>query len=79
MKTTIDLLNKIRWDKNENDADYEVFYYDRVNKQLIGVPFNLIKRVEGSFMVIDRHGEEVQIPTHRIKEIRKLGVVVWKR
>ena len=79
MKTTINLFNKIKWDKKEKPEDYEVFYFDRGTKELMKLPFSSIKRVEGSFMVIDRHGEEVQIPLHRVREVRKKGVVVWKR
>ena len=79
MKQIIDLLNKIKWDKREKPGDYEVYYLDRVSNELIGVPFGLIKRIEGKFMVIDRHGEEVEIPLHRIRQIKKKGVVVWKR
>ncbi len=79
MKTTIDLFNKIKWDKKERPEDYEIFYFDRATKELMKLPFSSIKRVEGKFMVVDRHGEEVQIPLHRVREVRKKGVVVWKR
>ena len=79
MQPIIDLLNKIKWDKREKPEDYEIYYLDRVSNELIGVPFELIKRIEGNFMVIDRHSEEVEIPLHRIRQIKKKGVVVWKR
>jgi uncharacterized protein (UPF0248 family) len=79
MKPIIDLLNKIRWDKREKPEDYAIFYFDRISKKLVKVPFELIKRIEGSFMVVDRNSEEVEIPLHRIKQVKKKGVVVWKR
>ena len=78
MQPIQDLLNKIKWDKREDPKLYSIFYFDRVLKKLIKIPYNKIKRIEGSFMVLDNE-EESNIPMHRIKKVAKDNVVVWER
>ena len=73
-----DLLNKIKWDKREKPDSYGIFYFDRIEKILIEIPYAKIKRIEGSFMVLD-NGEESNVPLHRIKKVIKNDVVVWER
>ena len=73
-----DLLNKIKWDKRENPKEYIIFYYDRILKKLIPIPYTKIKKLEGSFMVLDNE-EESNIPLHRIRKVAKNNVVVWER
>jgi len=72
------LLNKIKWDKRENPEQYSIFYFDRILKILIKIPYNKIKRVEGSFMMIDNE-DESNVPLHRIKKVAKNDIVVWER
>jgi len=72
------LLNKIKWDKRENPQDYLIFYFDRILKKLIEIPYTKIKKLEGSFMVLDNE-EESNIPLHRIKKVTKNNIVVWER
>ena len=77
MQTILEFLNKIRWDKRENPEDYVLVYVDlRKEKE---ISYSQIKRLEGNFMVLDRENEEVEIPIHRIREVRKKGKTVWKR
>ena len=78
MQPIQDLLNKIKWDKRENPDDYSIFYYDRIIKKLMQIPYNKIKMIEGSFMVLDNE-EESNVPLHRIKRVEKNGSVVWER
>ena len=72
------LLNKIKWDKRENPEEYSIFYFDRILKKLIKIPYNKIKTIEGSFMIIDNE-EESNVPLHRIKKVTKENKVVWER
>lgn len=72
------LINKIKWDKRENPRDYKIFYFDRILNKLIKIPYSKIKRLEGSFMVLDNE-EESNVPLHRIKKVMKNHVVVWER
>ena len=78
MQPIQDLLNKIKWDTRENPKNYKIFYFDRLVKKLIKIPYAKIKRIEGSFMVLDNE-EESNIPLHRIKKVMKNDVVVWER
>ena len=73
-----DLINKIKWDKRENPEEYTLFYFDRILNKLISIPYAKIKRIEGSFMIIDNE-EEINIPLHRIKKVTKNNFVVWER
>ena len=78
MQPIQDLLNKIKWDKRENPKFFSIFYYDRILNKLIKIPYAKIKKLEGSFMVLDNE-EEANIPLHRIKKVMKNNVVVWQR
>lgn len=82
MMRIIDILNKIKWDSRENPDDYTILYHDRILKTLIEINYTDIKRIEDSFMVVEREdepGKETMIPIHRIRKIKKKGVVVWSR
>lgn len=78
MQPIKDLLNKIKWDKREVPEQYSVFYYDRIFKKLMKIPYAKIKRLEGSFIILNNE-EETNIPLHRIKKVMKNEVVVWER
>ena len=78
MQPIQDLLNKIKWDKRENPKKYSIFYFDRILKKLIKIPYTKIKRIEGSFMVLNNE-EESNIPLHRIKKVAKDNVVDCQR
>jgi len=79
MITIDELVNKIKWDKRENPPDYSLFYIDRITKRLVEIKYEDIKRIDEGVLVLDRNGEETEIPLHRIREVRKKGEVVWKR
>jgi len=74
-----DLINKIKFDEREKGEDYVFFYYDRVEDNLKPIRFGEIKRTEGDFLLLERNGEEVEIPMHRIKKVEKKGEVIWER
>ena len=78
MQPISDLLNKIKWDKREKPKEYSIFYFDRILKTLIEIPYTKIKRVEGSFIVLNNE-EESNIPLHRIKRVTKNKDIVWER
>ena len=78
MQPIQNLLNKIKWDKREKPADYSIFYLDRILNKLIQIPYTKIKKIEGSFMILDNE-EETNIPLHRIKKVMKNNVAVWGR
>ena len=78
MQPIQNLLNKIKWDKRENPEEYSIFYYDRILKDLIEIPYEEIKRVEGTFMVLDNE-DESNVPLQRVKKVPRDGYVVWQR
>ena len=78
MQPIHELLNKIKWDKRENPNEYSIFYFDRILKKLIKIPYNKIKRVEGIFMVLDNE-DESNVPLHRIKKVTRNNIIVWQR
>ena len=78
MQPIHELLNKIKWDKREDPEQYLIFYFDRILRKLIKIPYDKIKRIEGSFMILDNR-EESNIPLHRIKKVVKDSAVVWER
>ena len=73
-----ELLNKIKWDKREKSEQYSIFYLDRILNKLIQIPYTKIKKLEGSFMVLDDI-DKTNIPLHRVKKVMKNNVVVWER
>ncbi|MBW2966004.1 DUF504 domain-containing protein [Candidatus Woesearchaeota archaeon] len=77
MQPIKDLINKIKWDKRESPKDYSLIYIDLGKKKELA--YTEIKRLEGNFMIIERNNEEVEIPLHRIKEVKKKNKIIWKR
>ncbi len=73
-----DFLNKIKWSKEENSSEYEIGYWDNIDKKLIFIGFSEIKKIEGNFLLLDRE-KETYIPMHRVREVKKKDRVVWKR
>ena len=72
MQPIQNLLNKIKWDKRENPEEYSIFYYDRILKDLIEIPYEEIKRVEGTFMVLGDE-DESNVPLQRVKNVTRDG------
>lgn len=79
MISIIDLLNKIKWDKNLKEEEYSIFYFDRIRKVLIKIEYKDIKRVENNFMILERDNEEVNIPLHRIRRVERNKKLIWER
>jgi uncharacterized protein (UPF0248 family) len=79
MASILELVNKIRWDPREKPEAYTLFYLDRMSKELKTLPFMDIKRIEGTFLIIERDGEETNIPLHRVRKVERDGKSVWER
>jgi len=77
MRPAQDVLNQIKWDKKLKPEDYTIEYLDF--GKLTAMPYAAIKRVEGLFMIIEKNGEETDIPLHRIRIIRQKGEIIWQR
>ncbi|MBW3015082.1 DUF504 domain-containing protein [Candidatus Woesearchaeota archaeon] len=79
MQTIKDLINKIKYDKRENPIDYTLFYYDRVSGKKVKIRYNDIIDIQGYTLVLEKNNREVYIPMHRIREVRRKGVLIWQR
>ena len=79
MQYILDLLNKIKWDKKESPEDYEIAYFDRISNKKENLKYDEIKKIDGGFIIVEKEDKEVNIPLHRIREVKKKGVVIWKR
>lgn len=78
MQPIQDLINKIKWDKRENPKYYSLIFIDLGKEKEI--PYSTIIRLEGNFMIIlNDNNEEVDIPLHRIRKVKKSGKIIWKR
>lgn len=71
----LDILNKIKWDKNLNPEEYAILYLDRLNNIKKEVKFKEIK----SFNNLTLEVENKEIPLHRIREIKEGNKIIWKR
>ncbi|MFH1592452.1 MAG: DUF504 domain-containing protein [Candidatus Woesearchaeota archaeon] len=67
-------LNKIKYSKKFNPKEITICYQDRFIKKLIPAEFKNITIEENLFITNNK-----TIPLHRIREIRKKGVIIWKR
>ncbi len=77
-----DLLHRILWDQEFGRGEFVIGYYDRIEHDLILVPFKEIAFPKGSpgiFELIDHEGTAHTIPLHRIREVYKNGELIWRR
>lgn len=73
------LLNKINYSGQEDIRDYTLFYYDRLEEKLKPLKLTTIKKIEEGFLILKGKGKEVNIPLHRIKKVKKKGIIIWER
>lgn len=77
-----DLLHRILWDPKFGSGEFVIGYYDRVEREIIRVPFREIafpKDCPGVFELFDREGQRHTIPLHRVRSVYKDGELIWHR
>lgn len=77
-----DLLHRIRWDTGFGSGEFVIGYYDRVEREIIRVPFREIKfpkDAPGVFELVDHEGQAQTIPLHRVRSVYKNGELIWHR
>ena len=82
MQPVHEVLNRIRWDPEFGQSDFEIGYLDRVADAIIRVPFSALvfpKDEHFSFSIIDGEGELHNVPYHRVKQIFRNGELIWHR
>ena len=77
-----ELLNRIRWDTEFARSDFELGYFDRVERRIVMVPFREIEFPRGApqtFRLVDAEGRTHRVPFHRVREVYKDGQRIWHR
>jgi uncharacterized protein (UPF0248 family) len=77
-----DLLHRILWDPEFGRGEFVIGYYDRIEHEIILVPFREIrfpKDGPGIFELLDHEGQTHSIPLHRVKSVYKDGELIWHR
>lgn len=77
-----ELLSRIRWDEEFGRSEFQVGYYDRVEKAIVYVSFRDMffePEAHAAFALVDRDGVIHRVPLHRIKEVWRDGALIWHR
>lgn len=67
-------INKIKFSGKFNPKDITLYYYDRILKKLTPLKYENVK-LEEDYLI---HNNS-QIPLHRVYEVRKNNIIIWKR
>jgi hypothetical protein len=77
-----ELLSRIRWDAEFAHGEFELGYFDRLEKRVILVPFRKISFPEkdpGRFQLIDAAGQLHRVPFPSCARVYKDGQRIWHR
>jgi uncharacterized protein (UPF0248 family) len=77
-----ELLSRIRWDPAFGNGFFEVGILDHLVNRIVRVPVGRLRFEAGnrfSFELEEESGEIVTIPFHRVREVFKDGVSIWRR
>jgi uncharacterized protein (UPF0248 family) len=77
-----DLLNRIRWDREFGGSFFEIGYLDHIRRSIVRVPFRSIRFVSGNHFsceIEDVDGEVLTIPFHRIRQVYRDDILIWRR
>lgn len=76
------LLNRIRWDQDFANGDYRIGYEDRLAAGIVVVPLHQVVQIPGDHFfvhIMDDEGGGHRVPYHRIKEVYRNNILIWKR
>lgn len=82
MQSIVDLLNRIRWDREFGKGKFVIGYDDHLLKHNVYIPFETLIFEEGnhfSFQLESEGKEPVTIPFHRVREVLRDGEIIWQR
>jgi len=74
-----ELLSRICWDREFGEGNFEIGYYDRIERKIIRTSFEKVLLEKGNhttFQLMDVNGELQTIPFHRVREIYKGGDLI---
>lgn len=81
MEPIRELLNRIRWDEEFGRGDFEIGIYDRMADAVFLQPVENVRveKENHATFILCVDGDVQTIPFHRIREVRKNGVCIWRR
>jgi uncharacterized protein (UPF0248 family) len=82
MQPIQDLLNRIHWDPEFGQGQFELAFLDHREQDLVRMPFAAVFFVPGDhyfFHYVDADGLAHHVPFHRIKAVYKNGELIWRR
>ena len=77
-----ELLNRIRWDPEFAQGNFQLGYFDRAENRVILVPLKEVHfPADGpeTFTLIDEEGRTHRVPFHRVREVYKDSQRIWNR
>ena len=77
-----ELLSRIHWDKEFGRGEFEIGYFDRVEGTIHRVSLKELvfpKDERRVFQMVDELGQINRVPFHRVREVYRDGVIIWKR
>jgi len=82
MQPIQELIDRIHWDPEFSQGDFEIGFLDKLEHREIRMPFDTLHFEKGDhffFYFLDSEGVEHQVPFHRIKSVYKNGELIWHR
>jgi len=80
MPTIRDLLNKMKWTSDKGLEDCEIVIVHRgAPGDVKTIKGTAIKDIAPRAIIVEEDGEEVVIPYHRVKVIRRGNVLLWQK
>lgn len=77
-----ELLSRIRWDAEFGAADFVLGYHDRVAGRIVRVDLRDVSiDADNPYLLdlVDEEGVVRSMPMHRVREVFRNGVLIWKR
>ena len=79
MQPIQELLDRIRWDADFGNAEFQLGYYDRVEDRIIMVELSQIEAVEDGLRFLDAEERTITVPFHRVRQVVRNGQLIWNR
>lgn len=76
-----ELLSRIDWDPEFGRGEFRIGYLDHLRDGLVYASIQAMRREDShfSFEVTDEDDIVHSVPYHRVKEVWKDGVLIWRR
>ncbi|KON82111.1 DUF504 domain-containing protein [Azoarcus sp. PA01] len=77
-----ELLSRIRWDEAFGAAQFELGYYDRVERRIVRVDLRDLSfdpENRAMLRLVDDEGHTRSFPLHRVKQVFRNDRLIWQR